>query len=236
MHPWVTTSVPVLKTTRFPYSNRRCCHIRVFHPYLTAWSPLLIILWHGLRGGFGHALPALHGHVRGDGRTLMNHLLPYGTHVSSPFWSTWFIIHLCSCWGWTVISGKVPGSIPRLSVQVSSHFVPRSEDIQLRWTGLFSANTTIKIHIFHLLNSLYSEDSDAQSRRPTHFVCFHRQWYLASSRPSLVCIPQKRSLTSEWWNVQCPDGPPWQPLHPWKASLSAKIGCYQAQILLHYSS
>ena len=63
MHPWVTTSVPVLKTTRFPYSDRRCCHIRVFHPYLTARSPRLIILWRGPRGGFGHALPTLHGHV-----------------------------------------------------------------------------------------------------------------------------------------------------------------------------
>ena len=63
MHPWVTTCVPVLKTTRFLYSNRRCCHIRVFHPYLAARSPRLIILWHGPRGGFGHALPTLHGHV-----------------------------------------------------------------------------------------------------------------------------------------------------------------------------
>lgn len=66
MHPWVTTCVPVLKTTRFPYSNRRCCHIRVFHPYLVVRSPRLIISWHGPRGGFGHTLATLHGHV-GEG-------------------------------------------------------------------------------------------------------------------------------------------------------------------------
>lgn len=63
MHSWVTASVPVLKTTCFPYSNRRCCHIRVFHPYLTVWSPPLIISWHGTRGGYGHALATPHGHV-----------------------------------------------------------------------------------------------------------------------------------------------------------------------------
>lgn len=94
MQPWVTTTVPVLKTARSPYSNRRCCPIRVYHPYLTAWSPPLIILWHGLRAAGGHALPTLHGHVTGADRTLMDHLLPYGTHSSLPFWSTWFIIHL----------------------------------------------------------------------------------------------------------------------------------------------
>lgn len=48
-HSRVTARVSVLKTTRFPCSNRRCCHIRVFHPYLTATSPPLIILRCGQR-------------------------------------------------------------------------------------------------------------------------------------------------------------------------------------------
>ncbi len=133
MHPWVTTSVPVLKTTRLSYSNRRCCHIRVFHliwqpdhlrslSYGTIWEATLVT----------HYRPSIAASW-GNDRTLMNHLLPYGTHVSSPFWSTWFIIHLCSSQGWTVINRKVPASIPQLPVQVwfdlvQRHSVRRSRD------------------------------------------------------------------------------------------------------------
>jgi len=61
MHPRVTVRAPVLKTTRLPSSNRRCCHIRVLHPYLAARSPPLIILLHSPRGMFW--LPTLRGHV-----------------------------------------------------------------------------------------------------------------------------------------------------------------------------
>lgn len=49
LHPRVTTCVPVLKTTRFPCSNWQCCHIRVFHPYLSGRSPPLIVWRYGLR-------------------------------------------------------------------------------------------------------------------------------------------------------------------------------------------
>lgn len=51
--------------------------------------------------------------------------------LSAPFWSTWFIIHRCSCRGCTVISRRVPGYIPLLSV----------------W-GLIPFSPTVKIHLF----------------------------------------------------------------------------------------
>lgn len=154
MNPWVTTSVPVLKTTCFSYSNRRCCHIRLFHPYLTVRSPPLIILWHSMRGGFGHALLTLHGHchvgVIGLWWTIC---YPTGTRVSSPFWGTWFIIRLCSSWGWAVISRKVPGSVGFLSR--FDHFVQtHSAPINRR---LFSPNTTNLLHLWNRLNSEHSD-------------------------------------------------------------------------------
>lgn len=130
MHSWI----PVLKTTRFPYSNRRCCHIRVFHPYLIVPSPTFIILWHGPKA-------ALVMHYRTSmatsaGMTALWWAICYPTGLmSAPFWSIWFIIHFRSLWPWTVISRKDPGSIPRISVQVWFHFIPQSKDIHLRWTG-----------------------------------------------------------------------------------------------------
>lgn len=55
--------VPVLKTTCFSSSNGQCCHIILFHPYLTRRSPLLIILWRSMGGCFRHTLVTLHGRV-----------------------------------------------------------------------------------------------------------------------------------------------------------------------------
>lgn len=52
--------VPVLKTACFSSSNGQCCHIILFHPYLTHWSLLLFILWRSMGGCFRHTLVTLH--------------------------------------------------------------------------------------------------------------------------------------------------------------------------------
>lgn len=161
-----------------------------------------------------------------DGRTLMNHLLPYGTRVSTPFWSSLLdLLFIC-----------VPAGTEQSLAGRFNFFAFYAGLIWFHSPKTFSSDglssTTMLTSSTAETGSTMRAQTDGTKLPLNSLVCFHQQKCLTSSRPSLVCIPQKRSLTSECWNVQRPDGPPWQPLHPWKASLSAKISWYQSQILL----
>lgn len=135
MHPWVTTSVPVLKTTRFPYSNRQCCHIRVFHPYLTDWSPPLIILWQCPRA----ALVTLcrTSMATSVDMTGLCWTICYPTGLRSPHLSEVLdLLFSCAPAGAEQsLVGRSQVQFLGFSVQVWSHFSPQSKDIQLQRTG-----------------------------------------------------------------------------------------------------
>lgn len=93
----------------------------------------------------------------GTDRTLMKHLLAYGARVASPFWSTWFIIHLCSFQEWAVISRFNSRDFSTVLILFSSN------GIELWWTVFTQYNNV------NLWNRLNSEDSDLFS--PTIISC-----------------------------------------------------------------
>lgn len=138
----------------------------------------------------------------GSDRTLKKHLSSFRTHVSWLFWRTWFIICLCSGWGFSILGFR-------------GQFDPISS-APVDWK-LFSLNTASLLHLWNRLNS---EDSYS-------VLCFNQQ-YLASSHRFLVCISQKRSFTS-WLGKRLV--PRWSAMaapSSLEALLSAKVGCYQA--------
>lgn len=176
----VTARVPVLKTTRSPYSNRRCCHIRVFQPYLTAPSPRLIISWRGLRAALVmHYWPSA---ATSAGMTALRRTICYPTGLVS--------LHLPEILDLLFICGPA-------GAQQSLAGRPR---VQFR--GILCRFDPLSLQIF---------SSDSVSVSVVTNNCLFASFFL-----SFVCIPQKWSFTPEWWNVQRPDGPQWQPLYPWK--------------------
>lgn len=145
MHPWVTTSVPVLKTTRFPYSSRRCCHIRVFHPYLTARSPPLIILWRSPRAALvTRCRPSM---ATSAAMTGLWWTICYPTGLMSPHLSEVLdLLFICVPVGAEQsLAGRTQVRFLVLSVQVLIPFQPTVQTHSAPAVWLFSANTTTLI-------------------------------------------------------------------------------------------
>lgn len=137
--------------------------------------------------------------------TFMSHFFPDGTLMSqvcdcvhlSLSEAVWFIIHLCSCRGRTVISRKFKSK----AFCCSFFFFLRLFSAKYETTLTFFSSETGSTTTTTMTAMSQTDDTVSTNNNLLH-----------RPRLSLVCIPRKTNPSPEWWSVQCPDGP--QPASP----------------------
>lgn len=181
----------------FHYSIRQCCHIRVFHPYLTVPSPPLIILWHGPRVG-----DALTNHPWPNQQEWHHFSEPfvtlYWTHVSTHFWSILFIIYWWSLWP-KLFAGRTQVQrylcrFDSISSHASKTFSSGGWRIFLDQTTTLTVSTTTKGKLVR-----------TQSNTRDNTLCLFLPLMICCIILFLFNIPHLHVVKRPV------DGPPWQP-------------------------